>query len=320
MDHPLVGRPLSGGASVLPPGGRAHYTDGHHEPTGWTSRREAPAQYCNAQSMNKLTSIFVAVAVLTISVFGVEKPEKLSPKERFHLYLLIGQSNMAGRGKISLEYAVPSERILKFSKENTWVPGMEPLHFDKPAVAGAGLGMSFARTMADAEPGASIGLIPCAVGGTPLAHWMKGGDLYRQALQRARLAMRDGTIKGILWHQGEGDSGREETARSYGERLAKMVTELRADLGAGDVPFVAGKLGEFLKRESKSGNPTYWPVVNEQIATLPQRVPCAAVVESTGLKHRGDQLHFDTPSLREFGKRYAAAMQRLQHKETSPTK
>jgi len=240
----------------------------------------------------------------------------LPPQERFHLYLLIGQSNMAGRGKLSPEYAVSSERILKFSEENTWVEATEPLHFDKPTIAGAGLGTSFARAMADANPNVTVGLIPCAVGGTPLERWCKGGDLYQKALARARLAMKNGTLKGILWHQGEGDSGTEEKARSYGERLAKMITDLRADLGAGDVPFVAGKLGEFLKRQTKSGSRSFWPVVNEQIALLPQRVPRAAVVESKGLKHKGDDVHFDTPSLREFGKRYAAAMRRLQQQSS----
>jgi len=267
--------------------------------------------------MNKLATILIAfsLTLLTTQSRGAEAADKLPPKERFHLYLLIGQSNMAGRGKISPEYAVSSQRILKFTKENTWATGVDPLHFDKPTVAGVGLGTSFARAMADAAPDVIIGLIPCAVGGTPLERWCKDGDLYKQALVRARLAMKDGTLKGILWHQGEGDSGKEETARSYGERLAKMVTDLRTDLGVGDVPFVAGKLGEFLKREGKSGQPSFWPVVNEQIATLPKRVPRAAVVESTGLKHKGDDVHFDTPSLREFGKRYAEAMQRLQRQE-----
>lgn len=262
-----------------------------------------------------LTFNLTALALVTGHCHGAAEAEKLPPKERFQLYLLIGQSNMAGRGKITPESAVSSERVLKFSQENTWVPGVDPLHFDKPAVAGVGPGSSFGRAMADAAPDATIGLIPCAVGGTPLDRWCKGGDLYKQALIRTRLAMKDGTLKGIIWHQGESDSGKEATARSYGERLAKMVTDLRADLGAGDVPFVAGKLGDFLKRETKAGQPNFWPVINEQIATLPQRVPKAAVVEATGLKHRGDELHFDTPSQREFGKRYAEAMLRLQRKE-----
>lgn len=239
---------------------------------------------------------------------------QMPPKDKFHLYLLIGQSNMAGRGVIDSADSVSRLRLLKFSQRNAWAPGTDPLHTDKPAAAGVGLGTSFGRAMADADPTITVGLIPCAVGGTPLQRWQKGGDLYEQALVRARLAMKNGTLKGILWHQGEGDSGQQDTATSYGERLAQMVTDLRADLGAGEVPLVAGKLGEFLKRETKDGKPSYWPLVNEQIATLPQRVTNTAVIESTGLKHKGDDVHFDTPSLREFGRRYAAAMKKLQTK------
>jgi hypothetical protein len=123
--------------------------------------------------------------------------------------------------------------------------------------------------------------------------------------------MKTGTLKGILWHQGEADSGKEDTARNYGARLAQMVKDLRTDLGAGEIPFVAGKLGEYLARESKTGTPSFWPVVNEQIAALPSLVPHAAVADSTGLKPKSDNVHFDTPSLREFGKRYAGAMKKL---------
>ncbi len=154
------------------------------------------------------------------------------------------------------------------------------------------------------------------MGGTPLSPWSKGGDRYAQALERAKLALKDGAIRVILWHQGEGDSGNEQLAKSYGERLAKMVKDLRADLGAGDVTFVAGKLGEFLKREDKDGKPSHWPKVNKQIGALSKSVPNTAAVESTGLKHKGDGVHFDTPSLREFGQRYAEAMRRLQAVKT----
>lgn len=237
---------------------------------------------------------------------------KLPSKEKLHLYLLIGQSNMAGRGVLDSEKRISHQRVLKLSPNNKWTYGVEPLHHDKPAIAGVGLGMSFAREMADADPSVTVGLIPCAVGGTPLERWEKGGDLYAQAVERTRLALKDGTLKGILWHQGEADSGNEEKSRSYADRLVKMVGDLRADLGGGDVPFVAGELGTFLALENKEKKPSYWPEVNRQLGTVPARLPRAAVVKSEGLKHKGDEVHFDTPSLREFGHRYAEAMKLLQ--------
>jgi len=254
------------------------------------------------------------VGLFSLLVFWWTAPaqaDELPKKEQFHLYLLIGQSNMAGRGVLSKEPQTPPERILKFSQDHQWVPAVEPLHFDKPSIAGAGLGLSFAETMATADPDVTIGLIPCAVGGTPLSRWEKDGDLYRQAVERARRALPAGTLKGILWHQGENDAGTLETAESYAERLGRMIPELRRDLGGEDVPFVAGELGLFLLEE-KGGKPSYWKMVNAQLHQIPERVPFTGIVPASELKDKGDQVHFDTASLREFGKRYAEAMRQLQ--------
>ncbi len=230
-------------------------------------------------------------------------------KEKFHLYLLIGQSNMAGRGIVVTEENGPPERVLKFTKENTWAPAVEPLHFDK-TIAGVGLGRSFGEAMAKAEPGVTIGLIPCAVGGTPLDRWLSGGDLYQAALTRAKLAAKDGVIKGILWHQGENDAGKKETADSYLTRLTAAVASWRKDLDAPDLPFVAGKLGEFLATEYQ-GKPSYWKLINAQLDDLPGTVAHSAVADSSGLTAKSDHVHFDTPALREFGRRYAEKMSLL---------
>ena len=256
----------------------------------------------------------VVVALGSSSLWAAEPEIELPPKERFHLYLLIGQSNMAGRGAIEEQDKVPHPRVLKLTKENTWAAAIDPLHFDKPAIAGVGLGSSFGRAMAEANPEVTIGLVPCAVGGTPLQRWQKDGDLYKQAVERAKAALKDGTLQGILWHQGENDAGREETAKNYAERLAGMVRDLRIELGAQDAPFVAGRLGEFLAPQTKDGKPSYWPLVNEQLDSLPKLVEGVAIVSSAGLKAKSDGVHFDAPSLREFGRRYAHEMQKLQAK------
>jgi hypothetical protein len=278
-----------------------------------------------ANAMHPLTRRIVSNALLLAVSFSAtatraaDDPALTLPaKDKFHLYLLIGQSNMAGRGAVEAEDKVPHPRTLKFTKDQTWAPAVDPLHFDKPQVAGVGLGSSFARVMADANPSIVVGVIPCAVGGAPLNRWQKGGDLYQQALARAQAAMHDGTLRGILWHQGEGDGGRPQTANSYGKRLARMVADLRADLAAADpaidpqLPFVAGKLGQFLVANRPDGAPTYYVEVNRQLDSLPTRAPRIAVASSADLEHKGDQVHFDSPRLREFGRRYAAAMQMLQ--------
>lgn len=239
---------------------------------------------------------------------GAEEPANLPPKHQFHVYLLMGQSNMAGRGKMTEADRRPVERVWMLNKQNRWVPAAHPVHFDKPAIAGVGLGIDFAKGMCREDPDVQIGLIPCAFGGTPLSRWSKGGDLYKSAVARAKVAMKDGTIKGMLWHQGESDSGTAETATTYGQRLAKMIAALRAELERPDLPFVAGKLGEFYLR---SGRSPHAATVDAALADLPNQVERAACASAEGLDHKGDQVHFSAEAMRQLGKRYAAEMIRL---------
>ncbi|HWA10857.1 MAG TPA: sialate O-acetylesterase [Opitutaceae bacterium] len=220
-----------------------------------------------------------------------------SPPSDMKLFLLIGQSNMAGRGPVEPQDKVPHPRVFLLTKDLAWAPAVDPLHWDKPDVAGVGLGSSFGRVVAEADPKATIGLIPAAVGGTSLDQWKVGGELYRNAVARAREAMKRGKLAGILWHQGESDAAPEQTA-SYAERFRVMIAQLRTDLGAENVPVIVGELGLF----RPAGDP-----MNLVLVQLPARVPRCAFVSAAGLTDKGDKLHFDSPSLREFGRRYAQA-------------
>jgi len=201
-------------------------------------------------------------------------------------------------------------------KENRWVVALDPLHTDKPSIAGVGLGTTFGKVMAGETPGAVIGLIPCAVGGTTVSQWQKGappvqpwGELYTNAVLRSRIALRDGVLKGILWHQGEGDAAEAKIA-SYRARLTGLVDDLKADLEVEGVPFVAGELGVW-DAAKHSGRQAF----NENLAGLPTWIERSAVVFADGLMHKGDGTHFDSASLRELGRRYAEAMRILQGAE-----
>lgn len=220
------------------------------------------------------------------------------------IYLLLGQSNMAGRGKLGDEAPVPCERIEKLDRSDTWVAATEPLHFDKP-VAGAGLGMSFARIVADRDRDVMVGLVPCAVGGSPLDKWMPGAPLYAEAVRRAKIAQRGGEIKAILWHQGESDADGGKLEASYVERLAKMVAALRAELGlkAEDVPFILGSLAELEGAPNYEVNRSF----NRTVRSVVDRIPNSVRVEGSDLSCNEDKVHFSTRSLRTLGARYAAA-------------
>lgn len=200
-----------------------------------------------------------------------------------------------------------------FETNNIWVPAIEPLTKDAHKTHGVGPGLAFGKAMAEKDTSVTIGLVPTAVGGTPLSRWSKGGDLYENAVQRAKAAMKDGTLVGVIWHQGESDTGTKEHAETYGTRLAKMIADLRTDLGAPNLPFVVGELGQFVIHRTNGKPVPLAKVVDAALKDLPNHVPMTGCVSSKGLKDKGDQLHFDSPSQREFGRRYAEAMWKLQH-------
>jgi len=235
--------------------------------------------------------------------------QSLSSKadSNFQLYLLVGQSNMAGRGVPDQESKQPDPRILMLDSFNHWVPATDPVHFDKPAIAGVGPAIAFAKAMLGNDKNKKIGLIPCALGGSPIKVWepdsvyLKNFHPYDDAIKRAQLAMQQGVLKGILWHQGESDND-SLLSRLYMEKLKTLITRFRTDLRLPRLPFVAGEIGHF--------NKDNW--INPVIDQLPQQVPQTAVVSAAGLTDKGDHLHFDTPSARELGKRYATAMKQLQ--------
>jgi hypothetical protein len=258
--------------------------------------------------MNCLTSIAL---FLTLCISAAE-PVKLPPPRNFHLFLLIGQSNMAGRGVVEDQDKTPHPRVLMFSKAGEWVPATDPMHFDKP-VTGTGLGKTFATILAEDDPTLTIGLIPCAVGGSPIDAWQPGvfyeptkNHPWDDAMQRAHAALKAGVLKGILWHQGESDST-ETLAPVYQGKLHELIRRVRSALNAPGVPFIAGQMGLFADASWSE-----WKVmVDRAHRELPAQVKHTAYVSSQGLEHKGDKAHFSAASYREFGKRYAAAYRAL---------
>ena len=224
------------------------------------------------------------------------------------LFLLAGQSNMAGRGEVADQDRTPHPRVWMFDRAMAWVPAIEPMHFDKP-IAAVGPGRAFGLAVAEANPMAQVGLIPAAVGGSPITAW-DPGVLYKEtgaypwddAIKRMKAAMPKGELRAILWHQGESD-GNDATAPLYEARLRSLIARFRADLGKPNLPFIIGQLGRF---EAKP-----WSTGYQQVDAAHRRVAAdvanVAFVSSDGLADKGDLIHFSADAARELGRRYARA-------------
>jgi hypothetical protein len=174
------------------------------------------------------------------------------------------------------------------------------MHYDRPLRIGTGLGKTFGAVVADAQPGVVIGLVPAAFGGSALDEWAPGQPHYVNAVTRAKAALKEGKLAGILWHQGESDRAPEKAA-TYVARFTTFIAQLRADLGAPDVPVIVGEIGRFCPNEGPA---------NAAIRQLPAAVPHCALVTSEGLTGRPEEpevVHFETAGFRELGRRYAAA-------------
>jgi len=252
-----------------------------------------------------MKQIIVIMSVLLMSgdmTFAQKTP---SIDTTLYIYLLMGQSNMAGRGKLTDEYkSISDPRVLMLTKSNEWVTAKHPMHFDKP-VAAVGPGLSFGIAMADAHPGKKIGLVPCAVGGTSINKWIPGAfdpptnsHPWDDAQIRIKESMKHGIIKGVIWHQGESDSD-ADSSKIYLGRLSELIERVRNEVHNENLPFVIGELGRY--------KPEYH-FINEVIMGLPEKVKNTALISSEGLEHNGDGVHFDSESAIEFGKRYAKAM------------
>lgn len=230
-----------------------------------------------------------------------------------HSVLLIGQSNMAGRGKGS--EVAPINNMggrIKVLRNGRWFNAYRPINPDR-VTAGVCLAESFAVEYASAHEGVEVGLIPCADGGTSLSQWQKGGLLFDNAVNMTRLALRTSNLVAILWHQGEADCG-DRSNKDYCERLLTMMNALREEIGAKDVPIIVGGLGDFLKDREEKVSAKNYPLVNAQLESFARQATPAAYASAVGLTSNPDNLHFSAESLLEFGRRYYKAFESVEDK------
>jgi len=238
---------------------------------------------------------------------------------RLDLFLLLGQSNMKGRGLMPEMPSRDPRIVMMHLRDDAWYVARHPLHLTGDAKAfkgadnaGVGPGLAFAEAVLSRAPDRRIGLSPCAVGGTSIMHWQKGERLYDQARRRAQLALAaghpvQGRIRAALWLQGEGDAPDARFAL-YEKRLHQLVRDLRADLGEPALPFVACTIGEMTAGDGagRKGD------INRLLLALPGKVPNTACVDARGLKTNiGDNVHLDTAAQNEVGGRFAAEFHAL---------
>jgi alpha-L-fucosidase 2 len=265
------------------------------------------------QTMLVVASLFL----LNVSAF--------SQNTNLWIFLCFGQSNMEGYPGIQPADAGPvDERFQMFAavdfpkqerKVDQWYPAVPPLCRANCGICPVDY---FGRTMvSNLPPSIKVGVVNVAVAGCKIelfqkdkfqdyaataAPWMKNiiktynDNPYQYLVDKAKLAQKDGVIKGILLHQGESNNGDKEWPNKVKGIYENLLKDL--NLKAEDVPLIVGELVPADQKGACAG-------MNKIIDELPQTIPTAHVVSSTGCEGRPDHLHFTPAGYREFGKRYA---------------
>ncbi len=251
--------------------------------------------------------------------------------KNFHIYLCFGQSNMEGVGVIEAQDLKVDERFMVLQaldcpnlnrEKEKWYPAIPPL-----CQCWSGLSPAdyFGRTLVENLPDSiTVGVINVAIGGSDIRLFDKdlyqdydstykeewyyskvsgyGWNPYKHLIELAKLAQKDGVIKGILLHQGENNTGQTEWPMYVKKVYNTMLNDL--GLSAESVPLLAG--------ETLATGSNCCSSMNVIIRTLPEVIPTSYVISSEGLQGM-DQAHFNSEGYRILGKRYAEQILKINY-------
>jgi alpha-L-fucosidase 2 len=251
-----------------------------------------------------------------------------SQDTNFWIFVCFGQSNSEGfpgieeQDKTNVDNRFQVLAAVDFPALNRtkggWYPAIPPLCRPNTGLCPADF---FGRTMvSNLPPNIKIGVVNVSVAGckielfeeanyqsyaTNAVSWMKNiikaydGNPYQHLVEMAKLAQKDGVIKGILLHQGESNTNDKEWPNKVKGIYENLLQDL--NLKAEAVPLIAGEVvGADQKGVCAS--------MNKIIDDLPKTIPTARVVSSQGCEARPDHLHFTPAGYRELGTRYGQTM------------
>jgi len=252
----------------------------------------------------------------------------LSQDTNFFVFLCFGQSNMEGFPGIEQQDKTPVDARFQVlaavdfpslgRKKGNWYPAIPPLCRPNSGICPADY---FGKTMvSNLPPTIKVGIVNVSVAGCKIElfekstfqtyastapNWMTniintyGGDPYQYLVDAAKLAQKEGVIKGILLHQGESNTNDKEWPNKVKGIYDNLIKDL--NLKAEEVPLLAGEL---VNADQKGACAS----MNRIIDDLPKTIPNSHVISSQGCTSRPDHLHFTPAGYRELGRRYGEKM------------
>ena len=274
--------------------------------------------------MTKLSGILFAIVMLSCL-------KSFSQDKKFYIFLCFGQSNMEGNAKIQSQDTVGVDTRFKVLQaidcpdlhrtKGNWYTAVPPLSRCRTGLTPADY---FGRTLvANLPQDVRVGIINVSVGGCKIElfdkdnyqsyvaiapQWMIGminqydGNPYARLVELAKIAQKDGVIKGILLHQGESNPNDSLWTKKVKGVYDNLLKDLH--LKAKKVPLLAGETVNADQGGICAG-------MNKIIATLPEMIKNSYVISSAGCPDAADNLHFTAEGYRMLGKRYAEQMLKL---------
>jgi hypothetical protein len=230
----------------------------------------------------------------------------LTANAQTDIYIMAGQSNMIGVQGGQTPTQNPSN-LFAMAHDGSWVQARDPLYTG----GGVGPGVAFADRLASLT-GNPIGVVPCAVSGSSLSQWMPDYTtytLYGCMLNRARIASQFGTIRGLVWYQGEADTMDRNNVELYSARMHVLFQAIRSDLGIPDLPIIFVQLGPDPHNQAYP----YWYTIQAWQAAIgrahPRRIGMVTAADLHAIP--GNPFHLDLQSQIVLGGRIADAMYNL---------
>lgn len=191
-----------------------------------------------------------------------------------NVFIVAGQSNSAGYGRDS-GWDPPELGVHLYRNRRRWDLACHPINECTGAEAGGNseLGISgtspyiaFGKSLRRAT-GYPVGLISCALGGSPISRWSRKreGDLFEAML--LKLTECGGDFAGVLWYQGCSDCN-PENAPLYAESFRAVAEDLRGVLGY-EIPFFTFQLN----RMRGDSNDRFWGQVREAQRRAAKEIP-----------------------------------------------
>ncbi len=223
------------------------------------------------------TTILVSILIIVLSA--------CSSQDGKHLFILSGQSNMAGLR--------PEESFIPLVEKEF---GQDKVIVVKDAKGG----QPIRRWYRDWKP---------LEGNTPMAQ----PDLYDSLMVKVQSAMEKEKIATVtfVWMQGERDA-REKLGEVYERSLLGLHHQLSSDLHRKDVNFVIGRLSDF---DLDNIQYPHWQMIRGIQVQVAQSSPLFAWVNTDdlndGVNRKGrsikDDLHMSAEGYRIMGQRFAEA-------------